>query len=38
LSNKLASNDKMLETISNKMESFSSPIKNQHSFNKILES
>jgi hypothetical protein len=38
LSYKLASNDKMLETISNKMESFSSAIKNQHSFNKILES
>jgi hypothetical protein len=28
LSKKLASNDKMLETISNKMESFSSAIKN----------
>jgi hypothetical protein len=28
----------MLETISNKMESFSSTIKNQHSFNKMLES
>jgi hypothetical protein len=38
LSKKLASNDKMLETISNKMESFSSAIKNQHSFNKMLES
>jgi hypothetical protein len=38
LSKKLASNDKMLETISNKMESFSSTIKNQHSFNKMLES
>jgi hypothetical protein len=34
---KLASNDKILETISNKMESFSSSIKNQHSFNKMLE-
>jgi hypothetical protein len=38
LSKKLASNDKILETISNKMESFSSAIKNQHSFNKMLES
>jgi hypothetical protein len=38
LSKMLASNDKMLETISNKMESFSSAIKNQHSFNKMLES
>jgi hypothetical protein len=38
LSKKLASNDKILETISNKMESFSSSIKNQHSFNKMLES
>jgi hypothetical protein len=38
LSKKLASNDKMLETISNKMESFSSTIKNQHSFTKMLES
>jgi hypothetical protein len=37
LSKKLASNDKVLETISNKMESFSSAIKNQHSFNKMLE-
>jgi hypothetical protein len=38
LSNKLASNDKILETISNKMEGFYSAIKNQHSFNKMLES
>jgi hypothetical protein len=38
LSKKLASNDKMLEAISNKMESFSFAIKNQHSFNKMLES
>jgi myosin heavy subunit len=38
LSKKLASNDKILETISNKIESFSSAIKNQHSFNKMLES
>jgi hypothetical protein len=34
LSKKLASNDKMLETISNKMESFYSAIKNQLSFTK----
>jgi hypothetical protein len=34
----LASNDRILETISNKMESFFSTIKNQHSFNKMLES
>jgi hypothetical protein len=38
LSKKLASNDKMLKTISNKVEFFSSPIKNQHSFNKMLKS
>jgi hypothetical protein len=38
LSKKLASNDKILETISNKMESFSFAIKNQRSFNKMLES
>jgi hypothetical protein len=38
LSKKLAYNDKILETISNKMESFSSTIKNQHSFNKMIES
>jgi hypothetical protein len=38
LSNKLASSDKILETTSNKMESFSSAMKNQLSFNKVLES
>jgi hypothetical protein len=38
LSKKLASNDKMLQIISNKMESFSPAIKNQHNFNKMLES
>ena len=37
LSRKLASNDKMLENINNRMDSFSA-IKNQHSFNKIIES
>ena len=35
---KLASNDKMLENINNRMDSFSSAIKNQHSFNKMIES
>ena len=38
ISRKLASNDKILENINNKLESFSSTIKNQLSFNKMLES
>jgi hypothetical protein len=38
LSRKLASNDKILENINNRMDSFSSTIKNQHSFNKMIES
>jgi hypothetical protein len=38
LSKKLASNDKTLETISNRMDGFSNAIKNQLSFNKMLES
>jgi hypothetical protein len=38
LSKKLASNDKTLETINNRMDSFSIAIKNQLSFNKMLES
>ena len=38
LSRKLASIDKVLENINNKLESFSSTIKNQLSFNKMLES
>jgi hypothetical protein len=38
LSKKLASNDKVLETINNRMDSFSNAIKNQHSFNKMIES
>jgi hypothetical protein len=38
LSKKLASNDKMLETINNRMDNFSTTIKNQHSFNKMIES
>ena len=37
LSNKLASNDKTLESINIRMESFSNAIKNQLSFNKMLE-
>jgi len=38
LSKKLASNDKTLESIKIRMESFSNAIKNQLSFNKMLES
>ena len=38
LSRKLASNDKILENINNRMDSFSSTIKNQHSFNKMIQS
>jgi hypothetical protein len=38
LSKKLASNDKMLETINNRMDNFSTAIKNQLNFNKMLES
>ena len=38
LSKKLASNDKMLEYINNRMDSFSIAIKNQISFNKMIES
>jgi hypothetical protein len=38
LSKKLASNDKTLETINDRMDSFSTAIKNQLSFNKMLES
>jgi hypothetical protein len=38
LSKKLSSNDKTLETINNRMNSFSTAIKNQLSFNKMLES
>jgi hypothetical protein len=38
LSKKLASNDKTLETINNRMDSFSTAIKNQLNFNKMLES
>jgi hypothetical protein len=38
LSKKLASNDKMLENLNNRMDNFSTAIKNQISFNKIIES
>jgi hypothetical protein len=38
MSKKVASNDKVLETINSRMDTFTSAIKNQHSFNKMLES
>jgi hypothetical protein len=38
LSRKVAISDKILENINNKMDSFASSIKNQHSFNKMIES
>ena len=38
LSKKLSSNDKMLENINNRMGNFSTAIKNQISFNKMIES
>jgi hypothetical protein len=38
LSKKLASNDKVIEIINNRMDNFSTTIKNQLSFNKMLES
>ena len=38
LSKKVATNDKILENISNRMDSFTSTIKNQHNFNKMIES
>jgi len=38
LSKKLASNDKMLENINNRMDNFSTAIKDQISFNKMIES
>jgi uncharacterized membrane protein YgaE (UPF0421/DUF939 family) len=38
MSRKIASNDKLLENINTIMDSFTSAIKNQHSFNKIIES
>ena len=38
LSRKVATNDKILENINKRMDSFASAIKNQHSFNKMIES
>ena len=38
LSKKVATNDKILENICNRMNSFASAIKNLHSFNKMIES
>ena len=38
LSRNVATNDKILENINNRMDSFASTIKNQHSFNKMIES
>jgi hypothetical protein len=38
LSKKVTANDKMLENINTRMDSFASAIKNQHSFNKMIES
>jgi hypothetical protein len=38
MSKKVASDDKALENINARMDTFASGIKNQHSFNKMLES
>jgi hypothetical protein len=38
MSKKVASNDKTLENINTIMDTFASVIKNQHSFNKMIES
>jgi hypothetical protein len=38
LSRKAATNDKILENINNRIDSFAFAIKNQHSFNKMIES
>ena len=38
LSRKVATNDKILEILNNRMDSFAYAIKNQHSFNKMMES
>jgi altronate dehydratase len=38
MSKKIASNDKILENISTRMDNVASTIKNQHSFNKMIES
>jgi hypothetical protein len=37
LSKKLASNDRVLENINNRMDNHSSTIRNRHSFNKMIE-
>ena len=38
LSRKVATNDKILENMNNRMDSFAYAIKNHHSFNKMIES
>jgi hypothetical protein len=38
MSKKIASNDKILDNISTRMDTFASAIKNLHSFNKMIES
>jgi hypothetical protein len=38
MSKKVASNDKVLENINSRMDTFNFAIKNQHRFNKMLES
>jgi septal ring factor EnvC (AmiA/AmiB activator) len=38
MTRKVASTDKTLETISTRMDAFASAIKNQHNFNKMIES
>jgi altronate dehydratase len=38
MSKKIASNDKILENISTRMDNVASAIKNKHSFNKMIES
>jgi hypothetical protein len=38
MSKKVASNDKAIENINARMDTFASAIKNQHSFNEMLES
>jgi len=38
MSRKIASKDKILESINNRMDSFTSAIKNELSFNKMIES
>jgi uncharacterized coiled-coil protein SlyX len=38
MSKKVASNDQVLENINSRMDTFTSAIKNQHSFNKMLKS